>query len=79
MTKSFKPVVQTDNTGKWYDNALRFATREEALRSARDLMNRWMLVHAYSSLPSDDEPNYRYVDGRLEEMPKIDLSQGGQS
>ena len=27
---SFKPEVQTDNTGNWYGNALRFATREEA-------------------------------------------------
>jgi hypothetical protein len=27
---SFKPEVQTDDTCKWYGNALRFATREEA-------------------------------------------------
>jgi hypothetical protein len=27
---SFKPEVQADATGKWYGNALRFATRAEA-------------------------------------------------
>ena len=67
---SWKPVVQTDMSGKWYDNALRFRTRAEALASAKDLMGRWMLVLACDAHPSDDMPNYRYTeDGRLEELP----------
>ncbi len=41
---SFKPVVKTGTDPKWYDNSLRFATLEEARRSACDLANRWMLV-----------------------------------
>jgi hypothetical protein len=32
---SFKPEVQTDSTGKWYGNALRFGTREEAEARSR--------------------------------------------
>lgn len=58
---SWKPEVQTDSTGKWYSNALRFATEEEAEISAKDLMARWMLVTACRAAPSDDPVNYRLV------------------
>jgi len=37
---SFKPEVQTDATGQWYGNALRFATRAEAEAQVTDLMMR---------------------------------------
>ena len=30
---SWAPEVQTDSTGKWYGNALRFATESEAYAS----------------------------------------------
>lgn len=56
---SYKPVVTTGNDPKWYDNALRFETQEEALYSARDLMNRWMLVVACDAHESDDPVNYQ--------------------
>lgn len=56
---SFKPVVQTDSSGQWYGNALRFATCEEALNSARDLSMRWTLVREYDAHESDDPVNYR--------------------
>lgn len=65
MTKSFKPEVRTGNDPKWYDNNLAFATREEAEYSARDLMNRWMLVVECRAVESDQEVNY-----------SIDLSTG---
>lgn len=68
MPKSYKPQVQTDNTGKWYDNALRFATRDEALDNARDLMGRWMLVVGYGAAPSEDPVNYAYVNHKLVEV-----------
>lgn len=67
---SFKPVVKTGSDPKWYDNALRFATKEEAELSARDLANRWMLVTDYSAQESGDPVNYKIVDGvmsRVEE------------
>jgi hypothetical protein len=56
---SYKPEVQTDNSGKWYDNALRFETEEEAIASAKDLMRRWFAVRAVRASYSDDTVNYK--------------------
>lgn len=61
--KSFKPAVKTIGGGDvWNYNGLRFPTKEEALQSARDLMNRWMLVTECDAHESDDQPNYTIVD-----------------
>jgi len=56
---SWKPEVVADDTGKWYDNGLRFRTEDEAYRSASDLAGRWTLVRKWRATPSDDDPNYR--------------------
>ena len=66
--KSFKPEVIADGSGKWYDNALRFGTYDEAELSARDLMSRWLLVRDIRVTESDDPVNYRIVDGILERI-----------
>ena len=63
---SFKPEVIADTSGKWYGNALCFATREEAEANVRDLMMRWFAVRETRVVESD--ANYRYVDGRLENL-----------
>jgi hypothetical protein len=63
---SWKPEVQTDITGKWYGNALRFATQDEAYNSARDLSMRWTLVLDYRATESEDPVNYSYNHGVLE-------------
>jgi hypothetical protein len=65
---SFKPEVQTDSTGKWYGNALRFGTREEAEAQVQDLMMRWFAVRETRVVECDDPANYRYVDGHLEQV-----------
>src|ERR1700736_2588917 len=65
---SFNPEVIADASGKWCDNALRFATREEAEANVRDLMMRWFAVRETRIVESDDPVNYRYVDGRLESL-----------
>lgn len=57
---SWKPEVQTDNTGKWYGNALRFATEAEAKANAEDLMLRWMAVREIRATESDDPVNYKW-------------------
>lgn len=57
---SYKPEVQTDNTGKWYGNALRFATYQEAYENARDLSLQWFAVRDYRATESLDPANYRY-------------------
>jgi hypothetical protein len=64
--KNWKPEVKVD--GKFSQNAMVFRTEEEALTSARDLMNRWMLVTGYRATPTDDPVNYRIVDGKLEHV-----------
>ena len=60
---NWKPEVEVD--GKFSQNALVFATEEEALQSARDLTARWMLVTNYRAVPTEDAVNYKIVDGVL--------------
>jgi len=62
---SFKPEVSTGSDPKFYGNALRFATREEAEASAFDLAMRWLAVREWRVVESDDPVNYAIVDGRL--------------
>jgi hypothetical protein len=57
---SFKIEVIADGSGKWCGNALRFATEEEAQRSAESLQDRWMLVREIRVVESDDTPNYEF-------------------
>ena len=72
---SFKPSVSTDGGATFNENALAFATREEAETSAKDLMARWMLVTDWRVIESDQPVNYRLrfdgaleaVDGRISE------------
>jgi hypothetical protein len=67
MSKSWKPQVQVVGEGdNWYDNALRFATPEEAIDNARVLSCRWLLVTNYRAATSNEPVNYRWVDGHLE-------------
>lgn len=65
---SWKPEVIADNSGKWCGNGLRFATEAEALANAENLMGRWLLVRECRATQSDDPVNYRWVDGKLEEV-----------
>ena len=59
---SWKPAVKTIGNEAWGYNALRFATKEEALASAKDLMRRWSLVVEYDAHESADPVNYKLVD-----------------
>lgn len=65
---SWKPEVVADSTGKWYGNALRFATREEAEANAADLQRRWLLVTDTRVVECDDPVNYCWVDGKLQAL-----------
>ncbi len=62
---SFKPEVSTDGGKTFNTNALRFATREEAEASAKDLMARWMLVTDWRASESDDPVKHRLVGTEL--------------
>lgn len=56
---SWQPELQVSGEAGWHTNALRFATQEEALASAKDTFSRWLLATAYRAAPSDDPVNYR--------------------
>lgn len=69
MCESWKPEVRTGTDPKFYANNLAFATKEEAERSARDLMGRWMLVVEWRVVESDQPVNYRITaEGVMEEV-----------
>lgn len=59
-TKSWKPAVDVGETTKWSYNALRFATYDEAMAAAIDLMARWVLVREIAAHESEDPVNYRW-------------------
>jgi hypothetical protein len=50
----WKPEVYVED--KWSRNGLVFATEEEALASAKDLMGRWMNVNAARAVEVPGEP-----------------------
>jgi hypothetical protein len=60
--------------GKWYGNALRFATRAEAEAQVAALMMRWTAVRDTRVVESDDPVNYRYVDGQLEGVVENEMT-----
>jgi len=68
---SFKPEVKVRGEESWHGNALRFETEQEAEANVRDLMSRWTLVTDTRVVPSEDEPNYKWVNGKLETLPEI--------
>jgi len=65
LNMSFKPEVQTDTTGIWYGNDLRFATHKEAEANAVHLGQRWLLVLDTRAVESPDPVNYQFIDGDL--------------
>ena len=44
MSKPYRVEVQSDTTGTWATNALRFETEAEAEEYGRDLFQRWTAV-----------------------------------
>lgn len=63
---SWKPEVIADNSGKWYGNALRFATKREAEIFAMDLSMRWTSVRDWRASESDDPVSHCISEeGRL--------------
>lgn len=63
---SYKPEVVTDDSGKWYGNALRFATEEEAQAYVGDLSMRWTLVRDVRVTTSEEDVNARIVSNKLQ-------------
>lgn len=55
---NWKPEVEVH--GEWGQNALVFATKEEAEANARDLYGRWMLCTNYRAVETNDPVNYKW-------------------
>jgi hypothetical protein len=51
---SYKAQVIADETHKWLDNGLRFATYQQADRWAKRLASKWSAVTAYRVIESED-------------------------
>jgi hypothetical protein len=62
---SWKPEVQSDLTGQWHCNGLRFSTDDEAEATARNLMRRGLSVRSTRVIECGDPVNYRYFEVRL--------------
>lgn len=60
---SFKPEISTDGGETFHTNNLAFATKEEAELSAKDTFGRWMLATDWRAVESDQEVNYKVVNG----------------
>jgi hypothetical protein len=54
MDKSWKVEVRTDSSGRWYGNAIRYATREEAVRAMHELELRWVAVREARVVGTED-------------------------
>jgi hypothetical protein len=67
---SWKPQVQTDDTGKWYGNSLSFVTRQEALDNAEALMMRWWAVREYRAVEVEEPATHSFVGGELRNLER---------
>ena len=59
---SFRPMVLVGR--EWAGNGIRFATREEAEQSARDMYSRWTLCVDHRADESDDPVNCAWDSAR---------------
>lgn len=62
---SWKPEVRVPADNKWYDNAVRFKTEEEAMAYALDLQDRWTAVREIRVSKSDDPVNGTWIEGKM--------------
>jgi hypothetical protein len=62
---SWKPEVIADSSGKWCANGLAFATKEEAMASAKSLAARWFAVIEWRAVESDQPVNSAIVNGAM--------------
>lgn len=61
---SWAAKVQTDSSGAWYGNSLRFETAKEARAYASELELRWTAVHSWCIEASADPVNSVWRDGK---------------
>jgi hypothetical protein len=69
---SWKPEVIADSSGKWYTNALRFATCEEARANVEALAGRWLAVREWRASECEDPVTHAWRNGELVELLKAE-------
>jgi hypothetical protein len=57
-------VTTTGDRGMFSTNGIRYATQKEALEAGSELAGRWFAVTDFTAAPSEDEVNYKFIDGR---------------
>jgi hypothetical protein len=62
---SWKTEVQSDVTGAWVGNSLRFATKEEAEARVRALTKQWFAVRPTRVVESDEPTKLPIVNNML--------------
>ena len=67
---SYKPEFEVQ--GAWYDNAQRFATREEAEGSARARFAVWTQPSDWRAVESPDPVTYRRTDAGDEMLSEVE-------
>lgn len=70
----WKPEVYVED--KWSRNSLVFATEEEAIASAKELMDRWMNVTAARAVEVPGEPATHKFDPSGPFSPNVPLPKG---
>ena len=78
MPKSWKPEVQVKDDERWYDNALRFETKDEAEAYARDLFQRWFTAVGHRAAESDDPVSFKYVFDGEDKFRRLVIVEEGQ-
>ena len=66
---SWKPAIKTSGED-FHLNAQAFETKEEAEAMAKDIFSRWMLATDHKAVESDEQANYRIINGALEPIRK---------
>jgi hypothetical protein len=75
---SWKPEVQVVGDEKWYDNSLRFETKEEAEEYANGLFQRWTQAKAHRVSESDDPVNFKYVYDGEDKVRRLVATEEGK-
>jgi hypothetical protein len=73
MIKSYKPEIRVPGD-VFTSNSLVFATYDEALESARALMDRWFSVIECRAVESNQPVNYKRVNGQDIPVEKESIS-----
>ena len=67
----FKPAVKVFGEDKFHENALVFASQEEAIGYAKDLVWRWTQAEDWGVNLTDDAPTHKWEGGRAVALEEI--------